>query len=635
MDLSVREGYARWRELGVRDGTAAAIRLARAELGAPVRRARLRLSPLRVSPSDLRTALGKTELRDLFRGRVLESMPTVATFERELDALSAKERADLLDRAELIAQHSFDLLGSGPTDLGSRIDWSRDFKSGRSWPLDHISRVQISYPDDSDIKVPWELSRFQHLPILAAAFRLTDDRRWLDEIGAQIEDWIHTNPVECGPNWACTMDVAIRAANWVVTLSLVADATHTDPWFEHALSSLLLHGRFIRSHLEWAEARGNHYLSDVVGLLYVAAVFADSSEGRGWAEWAAHELVRELQHQVRADGCDHEASIPYHRLVAELFLCGFQAASVLSPESTSHVDRERLDRMLRFVSDYTRPDGLAPQVGDADDGRFLPLADYGQSDPRSHLHLFRQAARDYAPATGHAAYPEGGYWIVRFGRLYLLVRCGDVGVGGSHAHNDALSFELALGDQSLVVDPGSYLYTADPAERNRFRSTGFHSTVELDDAEQNPISTEALFAMDDRRRAEALAWEAGPDRAVFTGRHHGYESLEQPAVHTREIEVRPDGSIRVTDIIESAGRHEAQWTFPLVPCDVTVEAGRALARFESGAELELACDAMEFYVEPRWLSPSYGCRVATPFVRARRFTNEGEDVTEITLSVHE
>ena len=445
------------------------------------------------------------------------------------------------------------------------------------------------------------------------------------------------NPVEFGPNWACTMDVAIRAANWVATLALVVDAAEPESWFEPALGSLLLHGRFIRSHLEWADVRGNHYLSDIVGLLCVAAVFSRGLEGRRWAEWAAEELVGELPHQVRADGCDHEASIPYHRLVTELFVCGLQAAKALAPEAVTEVADERLERMLEFVRDYTRRDGLAPQVGDADDGRFLPLADYGRSDPRSHLHLFRQAGRDCEPATGHAAYRDGGYWIVRFGELYMLVRCGDVGVGGggSHAHNDALSFELALGGQALVVDPGSYVYTADPIERNRFRSTAFHSTVQLDGAEQNPISTRALFAMEDRRRAEALDWEAGPDRAMFRGRHRGYASLDEPAVHSRELEVLPDRSIRVTDVIESPGEHEAQWTFPLAPCDTAVEAERVLARFASGIELEIACAGLEFTIEPGWLSPSYGRRLATSFVRARRVTDPGEDATEITLVVHE
>ena len=86
-------------------------------------------------------------------------MPTVAAFERSLGELDGVERASLLEIAERAAAHRFDMLGSGPTDLGPEIDWARDFKSGRRWPLVHISRLPISYPDNSDIKVPWELSR--------------------------------------------------------------------------------------------------------------------------------------------------------------------------------------------------------------------------------------------------------------------------------------------------------------------------------------------------------------------------------------------------------------------------------------------------------------------------------------------
>jgi hypothetical protein len=563
-------------------------------------------------------------------------MPTLAAFERQLLAMDDGDRAQLLRTAGSIAAHKFDLLGSGPTALGAQIDWSRDFKSGKRWPLEHISRLDLTLPDGSDIKVPWELSRFQHLPVLAAAYQLTGDRAWLDEIGSQLGDWISDNPVEFGPNWACTMDVAIRAANWVATLALVADAAATQSWFEPALASLLLHGRFIRTHLEWAPSRSNHYLSDVVGLLCVAALFSKGREGRGWAVWAAAELVTELGHQVREDGCDHEASIPYHRLVAELFICGLQAVESLTPKSVSAAERERLRLMLKFVCDYTRPDGTAPQVGDADDGRFLPLGDYGKADPRSHLHLFAQAGTTYEPSACHAAYPYGGYWIMRCGLAYVLIRCGDVGVGGvgSHAHNDALSFEFACSGQPLVIDPGSYVYTADPVERNRFRSTAFHSTLQIDGAEQNPISEECLFAMNDLRRAEALAWEGSRGgNAVFVGRHHGFDQLDTPATHTRRFELDGErNALTITDTVESAGQHDLEWTFPLAPCDVWASADRVVARFTSGVALEIASERLDFRIDQGWFSPSYGRRTPAPFVRARKRSYPMLDVTTITLT---
>src|SRR3954453_14265489 len=146
-------------------------------------------------------------------------MPPVAAWELALE----DDRASLLARADDVLAHRFDLLGSGPVDLGERIDWQLDFKSGRRWPLPHISRVPIVFPDGSDIKVPWELSRFQHLPLLAAAWRLTGERRYLQEIGEQVDAFVLDNPVEFGACWACTMDVAIRAANWVAALGMLGD----------------------------------------------------------------------------------------------------------------------------------------------------------------------------------------------------------------------------------------------------------------------------------------------------------------------------------------------------------------------------------------------------------------------------
>src|SRR5262249_23501447 len=154
-----------------------------------------------------------------------------------------------------------------------------------------------------------------------------------------------------------------------------------------------------------------------------------------------------------------------------------------------------------------------------------------------------------------AAYPEGGYWVMRSGELYVIVRCGDVGVGGqgSHAHNDQLSFELQLGPQPMVIDPGSYLYTADPEARNLFRSTRFHSRLKSGGEEQNEMG-EALFAMEDMTRAEPREWSTSPDGAAFAGMHHGYSRLDPPATYARRLELDGSaGALRITDTVTSEG----------------------------------------------------------------------------------
>jgi hypothetical protein len=598
MRPNVRNGLTQLRRAGARRGTQAAVREGARLARGVAREARLRTRPLAATPGELPAALGGLDPVSTLRGPVLEALPTVARFERELERYD-----DLVERADEICAHRFDLLGSGPTELGAEIDWQTDFKTGRRWPLRHSSLIAVAYDDGSDIKVPWELSRCQHLPILAGAHRRTGERRYLDEIGRQLISWIEANPVERGPNWACTMDVAIRAANWTATLALCAEDASREPWFGPALESLLLHGRFIHAHPEDGEVRGNHYLTDVVGLLVVSAVFAGGWEGRAWAGWAAGELASEMEHQVRGDGCAHEASIPYHRLVTELFVCGTQAADALVRGALPDWYRDRLDSMLAFTRDYTRPDGLAPQIGDADDGRFLPLGDYGRADPRDHRHLFAQADRAYVPARVSAAYPEGGFYVLRAAGTYAIVRCGDTGRygRGGHSHNDQLSFEFFADGKPLVADPGTYLYTADPEARNLFRSTGYHATLRLGGSEQNELRTDDLFAMEDRAQAEAVAW----DERSFTGRHRE---------HTRRIELA-EGELRITDTIESSGGQELEWTLPLAP----------------GAKLDVQADGLDFRPEDGWHSPSYGVRVPATFLRARRPARRGRDEQTLVL----
>jgi Heparinase II/III-like protein/Heparinase II/III N-terminus len=577
---------------------------------------------------DVTTALGGVDPVTGLRETALSAMPTVVAFERAI--LEGEQRATLLTRAENAVAHRFDLLGSGPLELGAEIDWLADPRTGRRWPLRHGSRLPVGYGDGSDIRLVWELSRAQHLPLLAAAYRLTSDKRFLDEIGAQLESWIDSNPVDRGPNWASTMEVAIRATNWVATLALSAEAAQTESWFERAIAALLLHGRFIRSNVEDSVPRANHYLADIVGLLPVASLFF-AGEGAAWAHWAASELEAEMGGQVHPDGSDFEASIPYHRLVTELFICGAAAVDGLFPGRLSSDFRGRLESMLRFVADYTRPDGLAPQFGDGDDGRFLPLDDYGELDPRDHGHLFCQAARNFQPQ-GSAAYPEGGWYILRGGDAYALVHCGGTGRDGlgGHGHNDQLSFELAVFGRPIVIDPGTYAYTSDPAARNLFRSTGFHSTISVGGAEQNELRGDDLFLMPDRSRAEPILWEPRSGGAAFVGRHHGFRALNPPATQTRRLELDAAGqSLTIRDTVESAGSHEIQWTFPLAPCEAEVAPRGILARFD-GVEVAIEGE-LEFRVEDGSYSPRFGVRLDTPFVRATKRARPGRDDTTTTI----
>jgi hypothetical protein len=605
--VRVGELIDRARVRGARETIRGAVRLARREAEGAVRRRRLARRPLALAPGELDAALGGDPV-EVLRTRVLAALPSVAAFERSVET-------SVLARAGDVLTHRFDLLGSGPVQLDP-IDWQLDVKSGRRWPLVHISRVPVAYSDGSDIKWPWELSRCQHLPLLAAAWRETNDRRYLDELGAQLDSWIDGNPVELGANWLVAMEPAIRAVNWVAALAIVAEDAAQEPWLRRALESLVLHGRFIRSHLEGGRVRGNHYLSDIVGLLALGALFA-GPEGESWLRHGAHSLAVELEHQVLPDGVDHEVSTAYHRFVTELFVCGFEIVEALAPDELPPRHRERINQMLRFTTDVARPDGLVPLVGDSDDGRLLPLAGYGD-DPR--------AVRGPQTPANEAAYRDAGFYVQRRGAAYLLVRCGPTGAAGQgwHAHNDQLSFELALGKTPLVVDPGSYVYTADPVERNLFRSTSFHSTVSVGGAEQNDLSPIELFRLIDRTNAHCTVWTP----PVFEGTHTGFPNLGGVR-HTRRLEL-VDHELLIEDTIEGAAGKALEWTFPLARGAAAVTLNGVEATVDDVTIV--FAGGVDWRVEQGWYAPRYGVRIAVPFVRARKTATSARDTTALQIS---
>lgn len=300
--------------------------------------------------------------------------------------------------------HALALLGMIEDPAYRPIDWQVDFKSGYRWSVRCWGPSSpYAHKPGVDIKVPWELARLQHLPRLALAYALDKDGALADEFHDQVLDFLGSNPPGWGVNWACAMDVAIRAANLVLAWDLFrAHGAAFPPAFEEELAAALLaHGRHVAHHLEWSPGhRGNHYLADIAGLAFVACALPRSDESDLWLVFCAQQLEIEIGRQFLPDGGNFEASTAYHRLSSEMAL--FAVALILGlPEERRAVFAEydagrwglspgvapgpmawppfapetldRLARAVRFARDVTKPSGLAVQIGDNDSGRFFAL----------------------------------------------------------------------------------------------------------------------------------------------------------------------------------------------------------------------------------------------------------------------
>jgi Heparinase II/III-like protein/Heparinase II/III N-terminus len=624
--LIVTRRLRRLREEGITSSSRRAASILGARAEGLLRTAELRLQPIVLDEQLARSAAGAPQLADSLRERLFLAMPTLAMVDEDLQNLPPSRRNGVILAADAILAHEFNLLGSGPTKLGREIDWHADFTAGRRWPIRHFRLLELYYGDGSDVLFPWVLSWGQHLPLLAAAHRITGRQEFLREIEHQLLSWIPQNRPEMGVNWASPMMVAIRAANWIAALALVAEAAEHEPWFGTALASLWAHGAYLERYMD-TEVRNNHYVASLVGLLAVAAVFREHPTGAGWHRAAARRLVEEMRVQVNDDGSSCEGSIAYHRLVCELFLLGGDLVRGASEPALPPWYVARTRKMLKFVADYTRADGSAPQLGDSGNWRCLPLLDYGCKASRySHLHLLAQGRQWHDPTFGIATYRSGGYCIARTRSAHLIIRCGYARDPG-HVHSDQGAFELTVADRAIVVDPGTYVYQSrDPVTRESFRSRAVHSTLVLDDLVDDLGDAPGVPS------PKLLAWHGDAFGAYFEAQFFSFLRLPVPATHTRSLDFNPFGrGVTIVDVVDSRACHAAAWTFPIPAASIApAGSGVVMATFE-GLQLRLTTDRGDFTIDEGWYSPDYGVRHQIPYVRLRHPTQPGRDVTSFTF----
>jgi uncharacterized heparinase superfamily protein len=570
-----------------------------------------------------------------------------------------------VNAADTCCRHVFDLLGSGPVSMGPTIDWHCDFTSGHRYdPSGHsVDLRPAAYPGGPDIKVPWELSRCQHLVWLGQAYWFTNEETYAREFVAQVTDWIAANPPRFGVNWASTMDVAIRAVNWLWAYHFLRPSPAlTDAFLVSFHKSLLAHGRHIIANLErWGPLTTNHYLADLAGLAYLGLLCPHFREAPTWRDFGLRELWREMGRQVYPDGVDFEASIAYHRLAVELFLSPIVLCQLQGVPVPDEVMR-RLEKMLEFVMHYTRPDGTVPLIGDSDNGRLARLRAWDEPEREwvDHRYLLAIAAVlfrrvDFGLAAGahwheafwmwgeralrfkeeldraswppprprSRAFADGGLYFMRDADAYVAVDAGPSGqIGhGGHAHNDTLSFEFHALGQSWVVDPGSYVYTADYGARHRYRSSSYHNIVVIDDQEINRIDERLLFRLSNDARPAVHAWDISEERDVLVAGHDGYRRLTPPASCRRAWWLdKQERGLLVCDEVEAEGLHRFAAHLHLMPSAVALDGHLAWVAPPAGEARLAVCvvaapASSRLSSHPSSISRSYGRHTPAPVLR--------------------
>jgi hypothetical protein len=549
--------------------------------------------------------------------------------------------------------------------LGDPLNWNRDpltqrvAGGRRSSAIDYRNEREVG-----NIKYLWEPNRHLHLPLLAQAHALTGDSRYALAIQSQIDSWIEQCPEGWGPNWISPLELGIRLINWSITWQLLGGlraklfATPDGAAFrERWLDSVYKQARMVAGNLSRYSSANNHLIGEAAGVYVAASTWPLWPQMTDWGERCRRVLEEECQRQNAPDGGNREQAFAYQTFVFDFLLLAGLAARARG-EDFSPVYWRRLEVMADFLASMTDVAGRLPMIGDADDGYVVKLA----PEPGFSAHLSQIATAavlfkrpDLAAKAGaldgktatllgveavrrlaqlkqrgrnrfrpRVQFAESGYYILGTGfgtpdEVRVLVDAGPLGYLSiaAHGHADALSIVLSIGDREILVDPGTYAYHTDPAWRRYFRSTQAHNTVGIDEQDQSVQS--GNFMWTHHAQARCLEFEAGNEAQRFVGEQYGYQRLEDPVVHRREIVFDPRRqTIEIIDMLRCEGEHRARraWHFA-EDCQVEragqnglqVTAGLTQVLFEPGEPL----DSVQLHRggtpgQGGWISRHFGCK---------------------------
>ncbi len=238
-----------------------------------------------------------------------------------------KARKLLLEAADRLMRGEWETLGVLRTDL-ERPDWFRDPVSGRRSQQDRYAfRIDYRCEDQGgNIQQIWELSRLQHLTLLATAWFLTHDERYARRVADQLHSWWRENPFLSGVHWTNGIEIGLRLISLTWIRRLLNDWPGVANLFERdalAVRQIRWHQQYLAAFPSRGSSANNHAIAEAAGQLVVSCAFPWFRESERWRRKSALVLERELIRHIVPPGISRELASDYQCFIVEL---GFAAA---------------------------------------------------------------------------------------------------------------------------------------------------------------------------------------------------------------------------------------------------------------------------------------------------------------------
>ena len=464
-------------------------------------------------------------------------------------------------------------------DIFEPIKWHKAMNG--EWPKDKVSfDIEFKESNFGDVRYTWEINRHLFFPRLALYYKKYNDEKYINHLKKLFYNWVEENPFLKGVNWSSPMEIAIRAYQWLITLSLLSECEDVE--FKKDLIKAILNSiEYVSENLSAFSSANNHLILEAA-IMSIVGYSLEAIYKQNWFKVGNGILKKEIPLQVYEDGVNKEQAAHYHAFVLDMML---QYNIFLKKINKETLYENILYKMTEFIG-YIFNNNSAVEFGDSDDAKILDFTGNKKDYYKFLLKLssfyykekfldindvdleIKLLIDDKCNLDGYKKYEyknlkifkQGGYAFIRQKDDFLMFDFGNLGFGSiaAHGHADALSI-IYHNKKPIFIDLGTYVYNVNKQWRDYFRKTENHNTLYIEGICQSKM--EGPFLWSKKANAKLVDFDENQNLIYLKANHDGY----LPSIHERSISYE---KIKNFIIIEDSFSHEGILNFNI---DINVE----------------------------------------------------------------
>ena len=349
--------------------------------------------------------------------------------------------------------------------LSGRIQFWQPWHMEQTHSPDKVRRnIDWTAMPNGDEEWSHALVRFTHMVDLAAAYRMTGERQFLDTYKHHLHEFFRARCVKCAL-WDNQLDASIRLLNLIKSYDLI----RTDDGFSESDHAAVLTLSVMEANLldERLGTRvGNWEFFVTTSLICTSIVLARIVDTDGWRKRALARLQEIMKSEILSDGNLIEQVPMYHGECVLTLLDCLVAQRANGEELVPEVVAS-LRKMTLVLKRICDPNGKIPPIGDSDCFDVNYVARYCDAVlGTSFTNDIAQAGSELVSDNVTVERLDATGWtIVRWlsasdGEGYLLMDSSGKPKPGreGHSHADDLQFIFHTSRANVLVDPGRFTY---------------------------------------------------------------------------------------------------------------------------------------------------------------------------------